>query len=124
ALAILVGLVMIAPARKLQVLVEHEFALTDDARTAFQRAVYDSYRAADEDLRVLQRGEVLPGPFYVFGDPVLLLRANRRQAVPIHGWVTQYLDDKAWHQIGLDLRATLPPYIIVDQDSEWRIRSR
>ena len=108
ALGVSVGLLMIAPAHKFRVLVEHEFALTDEARTAFQWATYDSYRAADEDLRVLRSRDVLPGPFYVFGDPVLLLRANRQQAVPIDGWVAEYLDGKAWDEIGRDLRATLP----------------
>ena len=46
------------------------------------------------------------------------------RAVPIHGWVAEYLDGKAWDEIGRDLRATLPPYIVVDQNSALLIRGR
>jgi hypothetical protein len=124
ALAVSVGLAAIVPAHKLRVLMEHGFALTADARTTFQRYSYDSYRAADDDLEVLRRRKALPGPIYVFGDPVLLLRANRPQAVPIPGWVTEFLDSRAWQELDSDLRSTLPPYIIIDGYSESMIHRR
>jgi hypothetical protein len=124
ALAVSVGLAAIAPSHKLGALMQHDFALTIDGRAAFQRSWNDSYRAADEDLQVLRRGKVLPGPFYVFGDPVLLLRANRPQAVAIPGWVPEFLDSRAWQELYSDLRSTLPRYIIVDSYTESIIRSR
>jgi hypothetical protein len=124
ALVVSVGLAAIAPVNKLRVLIAHDFALTADARTHFQQSLNHSYRAADEDLEVLRRGHQLPGPFYVFGDPVLLLRANRPQAVPILGWGPEFLDAKAWHELYSDLRSTLPSYIIVDSYIESFIRRR
>jgi len=123
ALAVSVGLAAIVPAHKLGVLMEHDFAFTADARASFQRASNDSYRAADQDLEVLRRGEVVPGPLYVFGDPVLLLRANRTQPVPIPGWVPEFLNSSAWQELYSDLRSTLPRYIIVDSYTESVIRS-
>jgi hypothetical protein len=124
ALAVSVGLAAIAPVNKLRELIAHDFALTADARTHFQQSLNHSYRAADEDLAVLRRGHQLPGPFYVFGDPVLLLRANRPQAVPVLGWGPEFLDGKAWHELYSDLRSTLPSYIIVDSYIESFIRRR
>jgi len=124
ALAASVGLAAIAPVKKLRVLMEHDFALTVDARTEYQRSLNYSYLAADKDLELLRSGDDLPGPIYVFGDPVLLLRANRPQAIPILGWGPELLDGTAWHELYSDLRSTLPPYIIVDGYIESIIRQR
>ena len=66
----------------------------------------------------------LPGPFHVFGDQVLVLRANRRLAVPIPGCGPWFLDDRAWREMHSDLRSTLPPYIIVEAHVESYVRSR
>lgn len=123
-LAASVGVMAVAPVGKLQALVEHDFALTADARDDFQRSWNDTYRTADEDLATLQGGDVLAGPIHVFGDPVVLLRANRPQAVPIHGWGPEKFDARAWQELHRDLHTTLPPYIVVDGFSESVIRSR
>jgi hypothetical protein len=124
ALAVSVGLAAIFPARKLRSLIDHEFASTADSRTNFQRSWNIAYRNADEDLGRLHRGRVLPGPFYVFGDPVLLLRANRPQGASILGWGPDFLDRKEWQVLHAELQANLPPYIIVDAYSASKIRSR
>jgi hypothetical protein len=124
ALAVSVGLAMIVPADKFRRLMKHDFALTIDARTELRRSWNGSYRAADEDLERLRRGQVRPGPFYVFGDPVLLLRADRPQAVPILGWGPEFLDTRAWRELYSGLQTTLPPYIIVDDYAKSIIRSR
>ncbi len=124
ALAISIGLAAIGPVNKLRALVNHNFAMTVETRTAFQQSWNDSYRAADNDLEVLRSGDVLPGAFYVFGDPVLLLRANRRQAISILGWGCEFLDRRAWQELHAELRMALPPYIIVEAYSESVIRRR
>lgn len=51
---------------------QHNLALTADSRRDFQWSWSLAYRNADEDLARLCRGDVVPGPFYVFGDPTLL----------------------------------------------------
>jgi hypothetical protein len=56
----------------------------------------------------------VPGPIYVFGDPIVLLRSNRSQAAPILGWGPQFLDSRAWRELYRDLRSDPPPYIVVD----------
>jgi hypothetical protein len=124
ALAVSIGLAAIGPVNKIRTLMAYDFALTAAGRTAFQRSWNLSYLAADKDLEVLRSGNPLPGPFHVFGDQVLLLRANRRLAVPIPGWGPWFLDDRAWQELNSDLRSTLPPYIIVGADLESYIRGR
>jgi hypothetical protein len=124
ALAVSVGVTAILPVRKLLSLTQHDFALTADARRDFQQAWNVTYRHADDDLARLHRGDVLSGPFYVFGDPVLLLRAKRPQGASILGWGPDFLDQKEWQVLHAELRAALPPYIIVDEYSASMIRSR
>jgi hypothetical protein len=114
ALAVSVGLTAIAPTDKVRALAEHDLALTVRAREQYRWSWSDAYRAADEDLDVLRSSRVLPGAIYVFGDPVLLLRAHRPQAVPILGWGPEFLDGRAWRELEADLRATEPSYIVVD----------
>jgi hypothetical protein len=123
ALAVAIGLAAIDPVSKIRALVEHDFALTADARAEFQRLWNESYRAADEDLEVLRSSDPLPGPVHVFGDQVLLLKANRPQAVPIAGWAPEFLDSRGWRELDADLHSTLPPYIVVDSTLEAIIRS-
>jgi hypothetical protein len=123
-LAVSLGLAAIEAVNKVRMLSDHDFALTADARTRLLWAVNPAYMSADRDLAMLARGAVLPGPFYVFGDPILLLRSSRQQAVPILGWGPEFLDNKAWQQLDSDLRAALPPYIIVDGYIESFVRNR
>jgi hypothetical protein len=124
ALAVSIGLAAIGPVNKIRTLMAYDFALTAAGRTAFQRSWNHSYLAADKDLEVLRSGDPLPGPLHVFGDQFLLLRANRRLAVPIPGWGPWFLDDRAWREMNSDLRSTLPPYIIVESHLESYIRTR
>jgi hypothetical protein len=119
------GLAAIAPVQKVRVLAAHDFAVTPEARRAFQWHWNRAYRSADEDLARLARGgDVVPGPMFVFGDPVLLLRANRSQAVPILGWGPEFLDDRAWRELHADLRAVRPAYIVVEDDIRAITRER
>ena len=122
--AVSIGLAAIVPVNKFRVLMRHDFALTAPSRAEFQHLWNRAYQAADEDLAILRRTEVLPGPFYVFGDPILLLRANRPQAVAVPGWGPELLDSRAWRELDSTLRVALPPYIIVDRFSEPFVRSR
>ena len=124
ALAVSTGLAAIGPVNKIRTLIKHDFALTTAGRTGFQRSWNYSYLTIDNDLAVFRSGNPLPGPLHVFGDQVLLLRANRRLAVPIPGCGPWFLDDRAWREMNSDLRATLPPYIVVEGDLGSYIRGR
>jgi hypothetical protein len=123
-LAVSLGLAVIMPARKLRRLMQHDLALTADSRREFQWSWSFAYRNADEDLARLSRGDVVPGPFYVFGDPTLLYRANRAQGASILGWGPEFLDSREWQVLHAELQARLPPYIVVDEYSASMIRSR
>jgi hypothetical protein len=124
ALGVAVGVAAIAPIQKVSVLAEHDFALTEAARTRFQRSLNDAYRAADDDFERLGGHAVLPGEIFVFGDPVVYLRVDRRQAVPILGWGPEFLDSRAWDTLYRDLRSTLPVYIVVTDYAASVIRVR
>jgi hypothetical protein len=124
ALSISIGIISIAQVKKFESLMHHDFALTVDARADLRQSWNSEYGAVDADLEVLRQGHVLPGPLYVLGDPLVLLRANRPQAVPILGWGPEIFDDRAWSELESDLRSTLPPYIVVTEFSQALIRSR
>jgi hypothetical protein len=124
ALGLAVGLTAIAPGDKVRALVLHDLALTVQAREEYRWSWSGTYRAADEDLEVLRSNRVVLGSFYVFGDPVVLLRANRPQAVPMLGWGPDFLDGRAWRELEADLRSVMPEYIVVDAYAESLIRSR
>jgi hypothetical protein len=101
-----------------------DFALTVQARADLRRSWNNSYRAADQDLKILQRRGTLPGSIYVFGDPIVLLRANRPQPVPIPGWGPEFLDTRAWRELHSELQSTLPAYINLNDYAASLIRSR
>jgi hypothetical protein len=123
-LAISVGVAAVAPAQKVRALATHDLGLTVDARAELRRSLSYSYMAADHDLRALSRRGAIPGPLFVFGDPVLILRAHRPQAAPILGWGPEGLDLRAWRELASDLRADPPPYIVVDDYAGSIMRSR
>ncbi len=123
ALAVSLGLTAIVPVTKLRMLGEHDFGLTVEARADLRRSWASSYQAADEDLQVLRSRHLPLGSLYVFGDPVLFLRANRPQAVPMLGWGPEIYDGRAWRELYSDLSSTLPSYIVMDQFPSSLIRS-
>jgi len=123
-LAIAVGVVAVEPGIKLRSLVNHDFALTVRTRAEFRASWNTVYRAVDTDLATLRRSDPSPGPMYVLGDPLIPLRANRPQAVPMLGWGPEIFDDRAWTELEADLRTTLPRYIVIDPFPASLIRSR
>jgi hypothetical protein len=124
ALAVSLGLAAIVPVDKFRTLMTHDFALTVESRADLRRAWAYSYQAADADLEVLSSRHIQLGSLYVFGDPVLFLRANRPQAVAILGWGPELYDARAWRELDSELRSTLPSYIVVDRFPGSLIRSR
>jgi hypothetical protein len=113
-LAISIGVAAPGVVRKVRVLAEHDFATSVDGRADLRGSLNHGYEAADRDLAVLRSEPVAPGPLYVFGDPIVLLRAHRPQAAPILGWGPEFLDTRAWRELYEVLRGTPPPYIVVE----------
>lgn len=113
-LAISAGVAAVAPIRKADVLAEHDFAASVEARAELRRSLNHAYLAADRDLEALRRDGDVPGPIYVFGDPIVILRSHRSQGAPIPGWGPEFLDTRAWRELYGDLRSRPPAYIVVD----------
>ncbi len=124
ALAVSLGLALVAPVEKVRLLARHDFGLTVESRAELRRSMNHSYRAADSDLGLLRRRGVRIGSLYVFGDPIVLLRADRPQAAPILGWGPEVLDGRGWRELYSELRTTLPSYIVIGRYAETLIRRR
>ena len=122
ALGVSIGLAAIGPTHKLRVLMDHHFALTAERRARFQRSWNANYATIDKDL-VLFRAHSLPGPLHVFGESLILFRANRAPAIPFLGHEPSSYDSRAWLEMYRDLRSTSPPNIIVDRYHASVIRS-
>jgi hypothetical protein len=123
-LAIAVGVAAVAPGMKVRSLVDHDFALSVRARAELRASWNGVYGAVDADLAALRRRDPPPGPMYVLGDPLILLRAHRPQAVPMLGWGPELFDERAWTELETDLRTVRPTYIVIDPFPAYLIRSR
>jgi len=80
-LAISAGAAAVAPIRKADVLAEHDFAASVEARAELRRSLNQAYLAADRDLEALRRDGAVPGPIYVFGDPIVIRVPTVRRAL-------------------------------------------
>jgi Dolichyl-phosphate-mannose-protein mannosyltransferase len=123
-LAVAVGAAAVAPGIKVRSLVDHDLALSVPERAELRVSWNGVYRAVDADLALFRRRDPPPGPMYVLGDPLVLLRAGRAQAVPLLGWGPEIFDDRAWTELETDLRTVRPTYIVIDPFPASLIRKR
>jgi hypothetical protein len=123
-LAISVAVAAVAPIKKADVLAEHDFAASVEARAELRRSLNQAYQAADRDLEALRHNGAVPGPIYVFGDPIVILRSHRSQGAPIPGWGPEFLDTRAWRELYGELRSRPPAYIVVDDHVGSFVESR
>jgi hypothetical protein len=80
-------------------------------RQAFQFLKSPEYERIWKETRFLVSGEALPGPIYVFGNPIYLLQSGRDYAIPTQGWAWEgYVSDQ-WHELQPRLALASPPYI-------------
>ncbi len=123
ALGVSIGLTAKMPVYKFRAFMRFDCALTDEARGRFQRAWNVVYRNVDKDLDQFG-ARLLPGPLHAFGNPIIVFRAHREPAIPFLGQDPHAYDTRAWREMDSDLRSTLPPNIIVDDDHASVIRER
>ena len=57
-------------------------------------------------------------PIYVFGDPLIYLVTERRQAIPINGWSWEAYPSELWKLLPEMLAAARPAYLFVDNLNE------
>ncbi len=87
---------------------------------AAYRAVLDPQHAVHMAQAAFLRQDRGSGPSgdtaYVFGDPHLLLLANRRQALPVHGWSWEVMLQSQWAQLAEQLERHRPGHVYVAQE--------
>lgn len=57
-------------------------------------------------------------PIYVFGNPLIYLITERRQAIPINGWSWEAYPTEKWEALPEQLIAARPAYLFVDRLNE------
>jgi hypothetical protein len=82
-------------------------ALTE-YQLGFREAAY-----AQRIVDAIDWEQASPGPIQVFGNPYIYLRAERRQALSIHGWSVEILTPEQAQQVTDDLVRLRPEYVFV-----------
>jgi hypothetical protein len=96
----------------------------DAALLDHHRAVSHTYEEIWRDTRFLVEPDALPGPIYVFGDPLYLQLSDRHQAIPTHGWSWEMLVASQWTALAPDLAAAAPAYVFLDDDYRGLVEDR
>jgi hypothetical protein len=91
---------------------------------AYQRAMSGTYEQIWQDTRFLVGPEAIPGPIYVFGDPLYLQLSDRGQALPTHGWSWEMLLASQWAGLPGDLAAAAPAYVFLDDGYRGLVEDR
>lgn len=80
---------------------------------SYRRVVGRDYGWIREHLLSL-RNPAGGEPIYVFGDPLIYLVTERRQAIPINGWSWEAYPSELWKSLPGMLAAARPAYLFVD----------
>jgi hypothetical protein len=80
----------------------------------YQQQISTTYRDIWQETRFLLDTEALPGPLYVFGNPLYLFLSGREQAIPLQGWSWELNPPSLWDTLAQQLATALPVYIFVD----------
>lgn len=91
----------------------HRGAQADRDRLAFGDHFSPNSSAMYEETAFLRSPEVLTGPIFVFGDPLLYWYGQRVQCGAIHGWLLELVLPEIAERLAEQLRQGRPPYIFV-----------
>ncbi|MEH2178956.1 hypothetical protein [Nostoc sp.] len=100
--------------KKSIVLVNNNFALTEDTRFKYQTIFRDKYPSLRSEAEFISQPGSLPGKIYVAGDPSIYYFSNRTQATSIRGWALEYFLPEQWTKLLEELDSSKPPYIFID----------
>jgi hypothetical protein len=96
-------------------------ALADAYRSVLMPSYASSLRAA----AALEQDSARPGAAFVFGDPLILARSGRLQAIPLRGSSLQFMLPRHWQELPVLLEQAAPAYVYVDRSllEELRVGS-
>ncbi len=89
-----------------------------------QLRVSPRYREIWTSTRFLDAADALPGPIYVFGDPLVLRIAGRESAGRVNGWGWEIFLPEQWVEIEREFRAAPPSYIFIDHEYQALVVER
>lgn len=112
--ALMFLLVPLHSARAVAASVAAAKAASGDRLVAFRTVLDTRYRERIEESAFLRDAGLPEAPIYVFGSPIWLLEAHRKQALPIHGWAWEIMLDEQWAALPGQLREHRPAFIYVD----------
>jgi hypothetical protein len=99
--------------RKFGYLLKEDLAWRPEARARYRAAVSEPYATAARDASFLAEPGSVPGPIFVFGDPLYYVVSGRRQAIPLNGWFMEMAPAAQWREVARQLGDARPPYVFV-----------
>jgi hypothetical protein len=90
----------------------------------YQRRFSPDYDQIWRNTRFLLGRDALPGPIYVFGNPLYFQFAGRDQAIATHGWAWEFLLQSQWSELPTQLSRAVPSYIFVSPYYDQLLRTR
>jgi hypothetical protein len=96
------------------ILVNNNFALSEDTRLKYQSVFREKYPSLHSEADLISQPGSLPGEIYVAGDPSIYYFSERTQATSLRGWALEYFLPEQWLKLLEELDSSKPPYIFVD----------
>ena len=109
-------------AKKSAVLVQNNFALTEDTRLKYQTVFRPIYSSLRSEAEIISQKTSLPGEIYVAGDPSIYYFSGRTQATSLRGWALEYFLPEQWPKLLEQLDSSKPPYIFIDYVQQATIK--
>jgi len=100
--------------KKSVVLVNNNFALTEDTRLKYQTVFRKIYPSLRSEADFISQPGSIPGEIYVAGDPSIYYFSNRTEATSLRGWALEYFLPEQWSKLLEQLDSSKPPYIFID----------
>ncbi len=101
-----------------QIMTRSGLPLTPASQLQYQVLKAPLYNALAKDMEFLKQPGRLPGDIYVIGNPVAYVLAERQQAVPLIGWISELFLPDQWRQLIGQLSVAKPNYIYVMREHD------
>nr|MDJ0925761.1 hypothetical protein [Acidimicrobiia bacterium] len=97
---------------KIYDLASNDLGIGDEARAAYQSAAFPHYGDIAGDIDHLAGDD---DPFYVLGDPIYFVLADRPQAPAVNGWSPEYWTDDLWEEFREGLAEDKPTFLLIEE---------